>query len=285
MTAHAGQPGYRLGLPAWAFAGWRGRYFDNRPTSLASYARVFNTVEGNTSFYRVPDSDSLRRWRESLAGRDFKLCFKLPREVTHETRCDRAALRQFLSAVEALREWLGPLLVQLPARVGPASLEEIARLLEALPADWPAVLEVRHPQFFARPEILAPLLTRFSIGRVMLDSRPLYRGDRAHPEVRAALHEKPDLPVLDQVYNGVAFVRLVLHPDLDSNGEYLQFWARRVAHWLARGDEVFMMIHCPNNLHCPPLAERFHQLLRAGNPGLGLAPLPGWPIPQQPSLI
>jgi uncharacterized protein YecE (DUF72 family) len=280
-----GTPNYHLGLPAWAFPGWRGRYFDNRPSALASYARVFNTVEGNTSFYRIPDADSLRRWREALAGRDFRLCFKLPREVTHEARPDTGVLARFLSAIEELREWLGPLLVQLPARVGPASADDIARLLEALPADWPAVLEVRHPAFFSQPERLEPVLDRFGTGRVMLDSRPLYQGDCSHPEVRAALHEKPDLPVLDRVYNGLAFVRLVLHPDLDSNGQYLAFWARRVARWLQRGDDVFMMIHCPNNLHCPELAQRFHELLRVVAPTQRIGPWPAWPVPQQASLI
>ena len=285
MTGETGHVAYRLGLPAWAFAGWRGRYFDNRPSALASYARVFSTVEGNTSFYRIPDAESVRRWREALAGRDFRLCFKLPREVTHEARPDGRVLTRFLATIDGLGDWLGPLLVQLPARVGPASIDDIAALLDALPADWPAVLEVRHPSFFDQPGLLEPVLDRFGVGRVMLDTRPLYHGDLAHPEVRAALHEKPDLPVLGQVHNGLAFVRLVLHPELDSNGEYLQFWARRAVEWLRRGDQLFMMIHCPNNLHCPILAERFHELVRAKDPGLGIGPLPAWPIPQQASLI
>ena len=285
MTAGTDPAAYRLGLPAWAYAGWRGRFFDNQPSALASYARVFSAVEGNTSFYRIPDADSVSRWREALTGRDFRLCFKLPREVTHESRPDDRALGRFLAAVEGLQEWLGPLLVQLPARVGPASIDAIASLVDAPPTGWPKVLEVRHPAFFDQPQRLESVLERSGAGRVMLDTRPLYRGDLSHPEVRAALHEKPDLPVLGQVYNGLMFVRLVLHPDLDSNTEYLQFWARRAADCLRRGDELYMMIHCPNNLHCPVLAERFHRLLRAEDPDLDIGSLPGWPIPQQARLI
>jgi len=285
MSAGAGRARYRLGLPAWAFPGWRGRFFDNRPSALASYARVFDAVEGNTSFYRIPDPDSVRRWRDALTGRDFRICFKLPRAVTHEQKPDFAALADFLVAIEPLQEWLGPLLVQLPAAIGPSSVDWIAVLLDALPEGSPAVLEVRHPGFFEEPGRLEPLLERRGLGRVMLDSRPLYEGDRLHPEVRAALHKKPDLPVLGTVYNGTAFVRLVLHPDLDSNGEYLDFWARRVATWLERGNEVFMMIHCPNNLHCPVLAECFHELLRAQAPALAIDALAAWPVPRQASLI
>ena len=49
------QEHYNIGLPAWAFPGWHGRYFNTTPSALASYASVFNTVEGNTTFYHVPD--------------------------------------------------------------------------------------------------------------------------------------------------------------------------------------------------------------------------------------
>ena len=51
--------GYYLGLPAWGFPGWTGSYFPEPGaggSTLDHYARVFNTVEGNTSFYRVPDA-------------------------------------------------------------------------------------------------------------------------------------------------------------------------------------------------------------------------------------
>jgi len=47
--------GYRLGLPAWAHGAWQDLFFHDKPSRLASYATVFNTVEGNTSFYHVPD--------------------------------------------------------------------------------------------------------------------------------------------------------------------------------------------------------------------------------------
>lgn len=276
---------YRLGLPAWAFPGWKDRYFPARPSPLAGYARVFNAVEGNTTFYRVPDERSVAAWREAVAGREFEFCFKLPRTVTHERRPDAGDLRSFLRAIEPLGDHLGPLLVQLPARCGPAELPMLDALLGSLPAALPRVLEVRHPAFFERPERLEPLLETHHCGRVMMDARPLYQGDREHPEVRSALHEKPDLPILPAVYNGLVFVRLVLHPDRRDNQRYLDEWARRVADWLAAGHRVHLMIHCPNNLHCPELAVEFHETLRRLPDAGSLPPLPDWPIPEQGSLI
>ena len=46
---------YRLGLPAWAFPGWKGQYWTASPSTLANYSSIFHTVEGNTTFYGVPD--------------------------------------------------------------------------------------------------------------------------------------------------------------------------------------------------------------------------------------
>jgi len=276
---------YRLGLPAWGFPGWKDQYFSALPSQLASYARIFKTVEGNTSFYRIPEPAQVSRWHADVAGADFKFCFKLPRAVTHERHFDVDALGAFLRAVEPFGENLGPLLVQFPATVGPSQLAPMRELLSHLPAAFRFALEVRHPEFFAQGELLEELLAEHRAGRVIMDTRPLYLGDHHHPEVQAALHKKPDLPVVPEVQSGLAFVRLILHPDLGTNAPYISEWATRVAQWLRAGHEVFMMIHCPNNQHCPKLAERFHKALLA-EPGMdGLPALGPWPVPQQAQLI
>jgi uncharacterized protein YecE (DUF72 family) len=266
----------RLGLPAWAFPGWQGPYFRRGMAPLAEYARVFSTVEGNTTFYRIPDAGLVARWRDAVAGEDFRFCFKLPRSVTHERRVDVDALDAFLRAVAPLDAHLGPLLVQFPARVGPAALARIESVLERLPGDRQHALEVRHPAFFDQPERLEPLIERFGLARITMDTRALYEGDLDHPEVRAARHEKPDVPVLDKVYNGLRFVRLVLHPSGRGNARWLDEWADRIAGDLAAGRTTYALIHCPNNLHCPPFARDFHQRLRR-RLATPADPLPAWP--------
>ena len=276
---------YFLGLPAWAFPGWKDRYFTDEPTRLASYAQVFRSVEGNTTFYRIPDADTVRRWRDAVTGTGFRFCFKLPRDVTHERQPDLHGLDRFLKAMEPLNDVSGPLLVQFPATVGPEDIDRLTPVFAALEGVHGFVIEVRHPAFFADPVLLEAILERYSAGRVVLDSRPLYEGDRTHPDVLDALHEKPDVPVLPTVYNDVAFIRLILHPDLDSNRRYIDEWAEHVAQYLAAGVTTYMMIHCPNNLHCPPLALEFHHTLIA-RPGLdGLGALAPWPLPEQLSLV
>ena len=274
---------YRIGLPAWAYPGWKGRFFPDNRSTLASYSSVFNTVEGNTTFYATPDSRTVARWCDDVTGRDFRFCFKLPRVVTHERSPDFDALTRFLLAIDPLGDHLGPLFVQLSDKIGPANLDYIEALFAALPSRLKMVLEVRDPRFFESPELLEPILEEYQAGRVVLDSRPIFAGDRSHPELQEALHKKPDLPVLNKTYNGTFFVRLILHPDLTSNAPYIEEWALRTAEALNTGADCYVMIHCPNNVHCPALAETFQNRLLSLVPGL--RPLPPWPVPEQQSLL
>ena len=276
---------YRLGLPAWSFPGWRGRYFSAQPRPLTSYARVFNAVEGNTTFYRTPDLKTVRAWRDAVAGTDFRFCFKLPRMITHERTTASEELQKFMIAIEPLGEYLGPLLVQFPAWIGPDRLHDLEGLFERLPPDHRYVLEVRHPRFFAEPSLLEPLLDHYRLGRVILDTRALYAGDHQHPEVVAARHEKPNLPVLPKIYNELVFLRLVLHPERQYNHRHIEEWAARVADYIAAGWTTYVFIHCPNNLHCPELAVEFHRTLMARPTVSNLPELPPWPVPQQAMLI
>ncbi len=272
---------YRIGLPAWGFPGWQGRYFRSDQPALADYAQVFNTVEGNTTFYRVPDQKTVARWLDAVEEQDFKFCWKLPREVTHEARPDLDLLNQFLSRMAPLAPHSGPLLVQFPDKTGPDELDKVRRILEALPADRRHAIELRHPAFFSTPELMTELIDEFDLGWVCMDTRPLFQGDLDHPEVRSARHEKPQVPVLPPLKNGLEFIRLVLHPDRSSNTRWVAAAAERAAEALRSGEELYVMIHCPNNQHCPDLALEFHQALSSKVNRSEWPPLAPWPVPQQ----
>ena len=274
---------YRLGLPAWAFPEWKNKYFDAEPSMLASYAKVFSSVEGNTTFYHIPSASSVDQWVDALNGSQCTVSFKLPSVVTHQRQPDEKALEQFLCSIKPLRDHLAPFLLQFPHWVGPEFLARFTRLFEKISDVGPAVIEVRNRDVFTEPKLLEPVLESFSFGRVMMDTRAIFQGDMTHPEVVAALHEKPDLPVLEEIYNNKVFVRLMLHPN-GQNHRWIKHWALKTAAWIAEGVEPIIMIHCPNNLHCPAFAEEFHRCLKA----LSAEPLPefpAWPIPQQGSLL
>lgn len=277
--------GYYLGLPAWGFPGWAGEYF-RRPgrggSTLAEYAQVFNTVEGNTTFYRVPDPQTVARWAEAVDGGEFRFSFKIPQTITHERHPAWEQLVEFMTVMEPLEEHLGPFLVQCPARLGPDNLDVLEALFDALPGQHRYALELRHLDFFKDPAPVEPLLEKHRAGRVMFDSRPIYQGDTQHPEVLAARHKKPDVPLLDTVYNELVYARVVLHPDTRYNGVFVEEWLARVESYLAAGHDTWFMMHCPNNQHCPQFAEDFHKALAKRH---NLPALPPWPVPRQDSLF
>lgn len=271
---------YRLGLPVWALPDWNKLYFNAGEDRLTQYASVFDCVEGNTTFYSMPSPRSVMQWREQLVGRDFEFCFKPPKEITHE-HGSLGLLAKFLKALEPVEDKLGPLLVQLPASVGTIHIDWIKKLITQIPKSIGCVLEVRNPEFFRHPGTFSELFADTGCYRVVMDARPIHRADPSHPEILAAQHEKPDLPVFPLTCNNGIFVRLVLHPDDELNEPYYRAWAKQVAALLEDDQKVYMTIHCPNKLHCPKQAERFHKLLQQQ---VDLPDLPPWPI-QQGSLF
>lgn len=191
-------------------------------------------------------------------------------------------LADFLAALKPLETHLGPFLVQLPAVVGPEHIGWIRGLLASLPQEIGYALEVRHPDFFQSAEDFARYFGDLDCLRTIMDARPIHLEGPTHPEVLAARHEKPDLPVYVEPGPKGAMVRLVLHPDDSLNDAYYRTWVDAAARWIDEGRLVYMMIHCPNNLHCPPQARRFQSLLAEQSDAV--KSLPDWPLPQ-PSLF
>lgn len=273
---------FHLGLAAWAFAGWRGRYFPAQGSTLASYAQVFDCVEGNTTFYSLPSAALVARWRGELEqrgeNRPFHFCFKLPRDITHRRMLpDEDFINEFFGRIAPLRKWFGPFMVQLPRSVGPGDIARIESLLSCLPKEFDYVVEARHPLLFSAPEAWLQMLARRNCARVILDSRPIYDGAPAHPDIDAAENVKPSLPLLLQAPDKFVLVRLICHPLAAHNRPFLEEWSLRLTKWLASGTDCFLMVHCPNDLYSPPLARQFNALMVAQR---GVPALPPWPVPQ-----
>jgi len=78
----------------WSNKAWVGRFFTRGakpPEFLAQYSAVFNSVEGNTTFYATPPSATLIKWRAAAAAAaDFRFLFKFPRRISHECGLQQA---------------------------------------------------------------------------------------------------------------------------------------------------------------------------------------------------
>src|SRR5689334_6304138 len=223
-------PQLRIGCSGWNYASWKGRFYpDGMPASrwLAHYASVFDTVEVNGTFYRLPEAETFAAWRaQTPAG--FLMAVKASRFLTHMKRLrdPEEPLARLLSRAAFLGPRLGPLLYQLP----PSFHRDLTRLesfLARLPRTLAGtrhrllhVLEFRHPSWYGR------------------ETYQLLERHRAS----LCLHDKSGSAVLDEVTGPCVYVRF--H---GTSGHYhgsygdaaLRRWASRLADEWRDGRHVF----------------------------------------------
>ena len=75
----------RIGTSGWVYNHWRGIFYPKnlpQPDWFAYYAREFDTVEINNSFYRLPSADTFDAWRKQ-APAGFLYTVKASRYLTH----------------------------------------------------------------------------------------------------------------------------------------------------------------------------------------------------------
>lgn len=266
---------YFLGCPSWNEPAWRGGLYPAGSASrdfLAAYCRVFNTVEGNTTFYARPAAATLARWAQTMPE-GFRFCAKLPRDISHEgdLRASLAAAGDFLELLAPLGARVAPLWLQLPASFGPPRLAELAAFIDGLAAPHGLAVEVRHPAFFARGDeekALNRLLLERGVERIGLDSRALFSCTERSPAVLHAQSKKPRVPPRPAAFTRHPQVRFIGHPDLAANDAFLAPWLDKVAAWIEEGRAPHVYLHTPDNHRAPELARRFHAQLMARLPGL-----------------
>jgi uncharacterized protein YecE (DUF72 family) len=136
-----------LGTQGWNYDAWVGPFYPAgaRPADfLMLYARAFNTVEVDSTFYAIPPERSVRGWAERTPA-EFSFALKLPQEITHERRLREAddLLELFLDRAHALGPKLGPVLIQLGPDFAPTELPALAQFLNRLPATIRFAVEFR----------------------------------------------------------------------------------------------------------------------------------------------
>ncbi|WP_373182035.1 DUF72 domain-containing protein [Halomonas campaniensis] len=272
----------------WANPEWRGTLYPPHGGGLEEYARVFTTVEGNTTFYSgAPRAETVAAWARQ-APADFRFCFKLPAALTHERRLVgvEAAFDAFLDALAPLHDRLGPLMVQLPRDFGAEELPRLEALLARWPAGIPCAVEVRHSEFFhkgAAETALNRLLITHGADRVMLDVRPLFSTPPGgHPGLLQAQREKPRRPLHVLSTAGCPLVRFIGHLDPAINERYFTPWIERLGLWINQGKTPFLLVHTPDNRQAPELARRLHACLAEH---CSLPPLAAFPGEDQARLF
>ncbi|MBD2439369.1 DUF72 domain-containing protein [Nostoc sp. FACHB-110] len=268
---------FLIGCAIWAYKGWVGELYPpgTRATDfLRLYSRRLTTVEGNTTFYAVPNPETISRWVEQTPP-EFEFCLKLPRDITHQGLLQPhiPAALQFLTGMQPLGKRLGPMFVQLPPSYRPSLIDDLTAFLMAWPRETaPLALEVRHPDWFQEPYAsqLNKLLEQLGVGRVLLDSRPIYNGED-DPQLQSE-RRKPKLPVQFSVTAPFSLIRFISHPQLSQNQPFMEEWVTQIQQWLQAGTRIYFFVHCPLEARSPDNARYFQQLLEQS--GVSVPPLP-----------
>jgi uncharacterized protein YecE (DUF72 family) len=277
----------RMGLAVWGFRGWEGDFMPagvRQQDMLRLFAMRMHCVEGNDVFYGIPSAEVLEK-RVAQTPEGFLFCPKVPRAISHDgllTPKISEALRFLAHMKEHLGPRLGPIFLQLPPSYGPAEGPDLAGLLNAWrrEAGHPLLVEVRHVAWYRDPprQRLDTLLGRLGMGRVVLDTRPLYSGSD-DPQADNP-RKKPPVPLHASAPGESVMVRFISHPDLARNEDFLRGWAHQIHEWLEVGKDVYFFAHCPKEEHSPRSIRRLQQLLEER--GAPVSPLPWDSLPPEP---
>lgn len=265
LLKRVGAPGSQsqvyVGAPVWSQKEWVGRIYPLGARAndyLKFYSQQFNTIELNTTHYRIPDEDTIKTWR-SVSEPGFKFCPKFPQMISHEQMLQNAEAmtESFCKSVMGLGDRLGRSFLQLPPQFSPSHLPALRGFLETLPRGFQLAIEFRHPAWFSKGTLRSDTARLLEIyGAVALITDVAGRRDVLHMSLTA--------PAVM-----VRFVGNSLHP---TDYSRIDSWMGRLKDWMAQGiREIYFFIHEPDNVQAPDLIRYFTQEINK-RCGLSLKP-------------
>lgn len=208
MAIHIGTSGY-------VYQDWKKRFYPpgvRQKDWLSFYARYFQTVEINATFYGFFKPEQVKRWHDTTPS-GFLFSIKGSRFLTHIRRLSvtEEDITKFFLQVEPLQEKLSCILWQMPGnfRYGQENFERLKHFLELLPQGVRKCVEFRDSSWFGEP--LWNLLEKYHIGFVVSDTS--------------------EFPVFEKVTSDFAYIRFHGPSKLYASKyteEELQMWAEKI---------------------------------------------------------
>jgi uncharacterized protein YecE (DUF72 family) len=160
---------FRIGTSGWSYKHWRDTFYEGVPISrwLERYAEVFDCVELNGSFYRLPKRSTFESWAKRTPPQ-FKFAVKGSRFITHLKRLrePHEHVDRFFDAATGLGPKLGPVLWQLPPAFSRDD-DVLRQFLTALPLSAQHTIEFRHSTWLV--ELVFDLLRRHDVALCIPD--------------------------------------------------------------------------------------------------------------------
>ncbi|MEO6721881.1 MAG: DUF72 domain-containing protein [Ferruginibacter sp.] len=194
---------------------------------LNYYSSIFNSLEINSSFYKVPMASTFEKWSLDVPD-NFRFTIKLSKEITHikELKIELCNIDLFLKAADRIGEKKGCILVQFPGKISFDYYNKVEEILQRLTAseyrnDWCIAIEFRNPTWHVSETF--ELLNEY--------------------EASIVLHDIPKAKN-QEVNKGAAFIYIRYHgPKGDYRGsytdDYLKAEFKKIKGWLKEGKDVY----------------------------------------------
>jgi uncharacterized protein YecE (DUF72 family) len=219
-----------VGTMGWSYGFWKGNFYPQNLSSkefLGFYAAQFNTVEVDSTFYRIPRTQSVMDWKQQTPP-DFLFSLKFPKIITHVKMlkdCQEEA-QVFVERVGLLQEKLGPLLLQFPYAFGNEHAPLLREFLRLLPKKHRYIVEIRNQK-----------LLNDSFYSILRDNN-----------VVLAWVGSPFMPLINEVTSDFVYIRWVgdrrsvngtlSKIEMDKTAD-IKLWAERVKPFLDNQTQVF----------------------------------------------
>lgn len=146
---YSGISGLQLDIPKYLFP----PPFENA-SRLTYYASLFNSIEINSSFYKIPQAATINKWAASVPE-EFRFTFKLWKGITHNKALNfnKEDVSAFFNSINVVNEKKGCLLIQFPPSLGRAYIAQLDNLLSCIKEtnitqDWKVAVEFRNKSWY-----------------------------------------------------------------------------------------------------------------------------------------
>jgi uncharacterized protein YecE (DUF72 family) len=274
----------RLGTSSFTAAGWEGAFYPMGLKSadrLSFYAKHFDTVEIDNTFYACPSPRTVEGWA-SRTPEDFIFSVKVPQVITHEkvlVGCD-PEVKQFVETMDILGGKLGPMVLQFPFfdkgsfKSQSDFLDRLIPFLKKLPQCHMFAVEIRNREWLDAQ--FAEVLRDFHVALVLQDQSRM-----PHPN---DLFQRFDPITTDWTYvrwlgdrKGIDRITTTWNKTVIDRTNEISSWVDVCYETVRRGVKVFGYANNHYGGHAPATITQFRELWR----GKGLPEL--WkPLPEPP---
>lgn len=254
---------YHIGCQSWGYDDWITQPGDDvvfyprgtkRDEMLQQYARVFNTIEIDSTVYGLPPISNLESWYAKTPS-EFTFSLKLPKEITHDRSLDTPSLpllEEFLKRVTHLREKLGVLLIQLPAKfeADKDNGQNLRKFLAGLSREFRFAIEFRNSGWFI--DWTFEELEKYRVALALVEGPWVPRETMFEASTRTM--------------TSFAYIRMMGERNLEKfdriyrdRTDVVMLWAERVKH--LKASDIFIYLDNYFEGHAPATARKVQEIL------------------------